>query len=228
MGRVAPTFLLALAVLAAAANPACGHEVRSDDPGPGAELIGVWESIARSKGGIGMTLEFGVDGSVVQSPGAMVDYRYHVEGDRVVIDSSVELPLRFRYRDGDLSMVAPPGVGEVPDVPMERIGAAPSGEPGPAGRWRSRPSPQPTPPELQGFADAMATMQKESFYVFTLDGRLLLRIPFVHQPGRYAVAGGLLTLDFGNGARATPFRIEEDALVLGEATGEQRYRRADY
>jgi len=64
--------------------------------------------------------------------------------------------------------------------------------------------------------------------VFTRDGRLLLRIPFVHQPGRYSVAGGRLTLDFGSGENATPFRIEGDTLVLGDPTGEQRYRRADY
>lgn len=229
MGQVvASAVVVAVAALAAVASSVRGDEVRSDDPNPGAELVGVWESVSRSKGGIGMTLEFKADGSAVHSPGAMVDFHYHLEGDRVVVEQpDAELPLVFRYRDGVLSMVAPPQASELPDSPMERIGTSAPGDPGFVGRWRSGPPAQPVSPQLEEMEQAAAAMD-ESFFVFTRDGRMLLRVPFVNETGRYSVAGGRVTLEFSGGTNSVPYRIEGDTLILGETTAENRYRRADY
>src|SRR5689334_6174546 len=47
-------------------------------------LIGEWEAVARSRGGLGATLELKADGTLVSSLGAMVDAIYRVEGGDLI------------------------------------------------------------------------------------------------------------------------------------------------
>ncbi len=50
-----------------------------------ANLIGLWDSVKTSSGGIGQTLEFRGDGTFVEAATVLVDGYYRVIGDRLVV-----------------------------------------------------------------------------------------------------------------------------------------------
>lgn len=78
----------------------------NETPGP---LIGTWESETRSQGGIGETLEFLADGQVLTTPTVMVDSKYRMEEDRLIMMISDkpgelrEVPMRFTIRGDRMS-----------------------------------------------------------------------------------------------------------------------------
>src|SRR3954471_8982133 len=50
-----------------------------------AKLVGTWEAVARTAGGLGTTLSFGEDNSLLFTVGAMVDFKYHRVRDSLFI-----------------------------------------------------------------------------------------------------------------------------------------------
>jgi hypothetical protein len=66
----------------------CGHAVGA----AAGEIIGMWASVARTKGGLGSQWVFGPDGVATYTFGAIVDFRYETKGS--------ELKLTFDSPDG--------------------------------------------------------------------------------------------------------------------------------
>src|SRR5437773_2536274 len=73
MTRPAKTFFSLLAILQLTA---------ADDS---SKLLGRWRSLETSKGGIGAMFEFHKDSVVDYSPGAVVEMKYRIEGDQLVL-----------------------------------------------------------------------------------------------------------------------------------------------
>jgi hypothetical protein len=74
MTRLAKTFILLLAIVPLFA---------ADDAST--KLLGRWRSLETSKGGVGAMFEFRKDGVVDYSPGVVVEMKYRIEGDQLVL-----------------------------------------------------------------------------------------------------------------------------------------------
>jgi hypothetical protein len=53
--------------------PACADE----------SISGLWSSVARTKGGLGRQWQFNADGNATATFGAVVDFHYEVQGDKL-------------------------------------------------------------------------------------------------------------------------------------------------
>ena len=70
------TWLFTLVMISPGAPSLSGQEV---------SIVGKWESVTRTRGGIGSTLDFHSDGTVSLTPGAMLDLNYRLDGTRLVM-----------------------------------------------------------------------------------------------------------------------------------------------
>jgi hypothetical protein len=212
-----------------AAVPGCGDDGRPPAPGPlvapgeGAPhdpdvgehgVVGFWESIERSRGGLGNTLDLRADGSVSTGICAMVEMRYALEGDRLTLRADGEaagmLPaLRVEFVGDDAEEVVvrpwdPPADGDAAQAPQEqrrrRLTPRVQGVPAIVGDW-------------SGVHQAGGTAYER----YTADGRLSLRVPMPAPDHglRYSVIGDRLHTD---GAGAAPssavFRLTGDVLEI--------------
>ena len=217
------------ALIGSLAVGACGGTpVRIADldlPGmlPGVGIVGKWESVDRSQGGIGNTLEFHADSVVTQVFGAMVDFTYRVEDARLIttfMDASTgelsEDSYGFRI-SGDTLIQTDEGSGQEIRR-MKRVETLKAGVPPIVGTW-----------SYQHSAGGTA------FETFTADGNLYLRRPFrTDTLGTYSAYRGdrlrMIVVDSATRRiEITTFRfvIEGAELMLSPARGPQRrYNRA--
>lgn len=176
-------------------------------------LVGVWESTARSLGGIGHALEFREDGQVVTYMLVMVEMKYRVEGDRLFRDDGAEeLQEPLGTIEGDVWKTTLP-VAEERTVPAEkkRVGRATPGADPLVGVW------------MYGGAE----VKMQVFERYDANGwcRFRVLLPSDPTPRPYERRGD--TLRLGSGAAAT-----EHALVLSgdrlrlEDEGKHEYRYA--
>ncbi len=181
-----------------------------------AALLGQWESVARTEGGIGNILEFHPDGRVSQISASMVDADYTIEGDwlRTVWKdpntgktSEIDTQVEFEGRDRFLER-ASDGTG---DSWSERIGDAPRASSPIVGQW------------CYIYLDLLP-----SYREFTRD-KMFNRLPVVVLRGRYSVAGDALTVQMQDQPPGQyPFRIENGLLLIRSRDGsEKQYRRPE-
>lgn len=180
------------------------------------ELLGQWESIARTPEGVGNILEFHPDGRVTQISASMAEADYRLVGDRLVTTwkdlatgkiSEVETHVEFEGSDRFLEK----SDDDSGDSWSDRIGPAPrSGSPI-VGRWCFL------------FLETLT-----SYREFTRD-RMYNRLPVVTLRGTYAVSGDTLTVTIqGQPTGQYPFRIEGGELVIKSRSGdERRYKRPE-
>lgn len=196
--------LLFLVVFMLLAGPALADE----------KILGRWDSQTRSRGAIGSMLYFQADGTVAITVGAMLDFNYHTDGNRLYIAPDEEKSAGSM----EFSVVGDKLIRK--DIksgkPREeiRIGHAVPGAAPIVGRWRS--------PHETG-----ANTVEE----FTADGQLRLRIPFRTDKGEYKADGSTLSIRIPGRPRTYlgTYRIEGGILILtGRQNGTQeRYKRID-
>jgi len=201
----AKTLLLLLAILQLTA---------ADDT---SKLLGRWRSLETSKGGIGAMFEFRKDGVVDYSPGAVVEMKYRIEDDQLVLPpATVNGPeqrqsmawsgndkLRLKV-SGDLW------------VELSRRGSAPDVKIPILGEWTS--------------SGEMAGKRTESRYLFYPAGKALLLIPFLKQTGSYSIRGErgeTIRLELSGRAPVEgKFTVAGDMLTIpGPNRGESRFAR---
>jgi hypothetical protein len=180
------------------------------------QLEGVWESVQRSEGGVGMTYEFRPDGNVCASPGAMVDFVYRHAGDKVAVlnadlTEEPETVMGFRLENGQLVVEtgnpAPPLVRAHPEEAVE--GSV-------TGVWKYVDT-EASEEELGGTEAAL--IRRNTRIRFTSTGKALLRIPFRVDCSPYRIEGSTLHME-RNGQPISPaFAVEENSLVLTARTG---------
>ncbi len=181
-----------------------------------AQLTGVWESVDRSSGGLGLTYNFRADGTMCVSPGAMVDFVYQfVDGKVLVLSADLsenpETVMALRLENDQL--VVEMG-SDAP--PLERVDAG-DPEQGPVvGTWMYTESD--ASDETLGGPEA-AVIRRNTRIRLTSTGKALLRVPFSVNCSPYQVTGSTLTME-RSGETITPtFKVEGDMLFLTSLTG---------
>src|SRR4030095_10278611 len=154
------------------------------------QIVGLWESENKSKGGIGHAFEFRSDGSFVVSPTVLVDGYYRISGDQVIIG---EKP---NPEAGDHATSRPLMI-EGKQTAGERVGAPVPGQPPLVGVWR-------TPFPTGGMA----------YEKYTPEGRMLFRFPMRPEKGCYGFDGAKLTLAMNGKQAARSAEVRGDDLTL--------------
>lgn len=177
-------------------------------------LLGRWESVNRSRGGLGSIIDFNADGSLTTTIGAIVDFTYEVNKGRLTttyVDpqtGKIEKTTNAIRFEGD-TLVEKNGNGRGNDIRMTRQTAANPSEPL-LGTWRY--------PHYSG---------STAFVTFTKDGRRLLRVPLTVDAGTWVATSDQLTMQIA--ARepiTTTYHIDGDVLTINDHGKESKYKRA--
>ena len=180
-------------------------------------IVGKWESVARSYGGIGSTLEFHSDGTISNTPGAMVESTYRFDGSRLVMsftdpgtgelsENTVDV-----HMSGDSMIQSDPKSGQ--EIQFVRAQAAMADTLPIVGIWSFTHSTGGT-----------------AFQIFTADGNMHLRVPFRTDRGTYMLSGDTLTIVIeGQDAWQVRYTIDGAKLTLFSGDGSpQQYNRVPW
>jgi hypothetical protein len=165
-------------------------------PAPAGSIVGTWEAVARSTGGLGSTITFGRDNSLTFTLGAMVDMTYKRVGDSLFVSSADgALPPASIMFESDTLVVA----RSDREQHETRLSAKGSGDPL-IGRW--------TYQHYTGVA---------AYEEYTPTGEFHLRVPIRTLTGNYVVAGNTAVMHLmgdGGGDRTVNFAVSGDTLQL--------------
>src|SRR6202521_1995696 len=179
--------LLALNVAAAQVAPAR----------PSTTLIGTWEAVPRSRGGLGSTILFAPDNSMSFTLGAMVDMRYKRARDSLYIIDPANGINAFKVSIMRDTLVM---VNQGKEQRETRVGAPLKGADPVIGRW--------TYLHYTGVP---------AFEEYTPGGDFRLRVPIRTLQGTYATMGDSAMMHLlgpGGGDRAVRFGVVGDTLQL--------------
>jgi hypothetical protein len=172
------------------------------------ELVGLWESVSASKGGIGNNIELRPDGSFVAAVTVIVDLRYETRDGKLYIAKNPQEPIsyetgvEFKIDNTALTLVGQNGEKEVKD----RIG--PKISDSVVGKYRYR-----------HYTGGIAYEQ------FTADGILKFRLPMQSTHGCYLAAGKEIKISFPNREpRTLQYNLGSDGLVLTDQKAPSRYK----
>jgi hypothetical protein len=180
----------------------------------GTRLLGRWRSLETSKGGIGAMFEFRKDGVVDYSPGAVVEMKYRIEGDQLILPPATingpEQKQTMEWSGNDKLRLK---TGGGPGVELARAGQAPDVDHPILGEWTSSR-------EMSG-----RTMQAR--HLFYPAGKGLLLLPFLKQSGSYSIRGESIRLELpGRDPVEGKFTVNSDVLTIpGPNSGESRFAR---
>ena len=177
-------------------------------------LLGRWESVTRSAGGLGQVIELRADGSMTQWIAALVELTYQLQGAQLITTfrapsgaSEVQsMTIRF---EGDVMIQHEARSGEEITLTRKRSGGAQ--DPPIVGVW--------TMPHETG---------PMAYFLYTRDGRLVFRLPIRADRGGWSASGDQLTLGPGPGAGTTVrYEILGGQLALHDGQIRRVYTRAE-
>ena len=188
---------LLIAVEASAQSPAASQ------PSP---LLGTWEAITRSAGGLGATIAFGSDNTLRYTLGAMVDMKYRRSRDSLyIVDPEGPVsPFRIAFV-GDTMVMTNEGKAQR----ETRVTPAVTGADPVIGTW--------TYAHYTGVP---------AFEEYTAAGDFRLRVPIRTLQGTWASVGDSAMLHLpgpGGGDRGVHFAIVADTLILSFDGKSTRY-----
>jgi hypothetical protein len=172
-------------------------------------LIGTWEAVNRSAGGLGSTMTFAADNTLSYTLGAMVDMQYKRSRDSLYIIDPQNGINAFRLSINRDTLVMTNDGREQRET---RVGAPVTGADPVVGRWT-----------YQHYTGVPA------FEEYTPGGEFRLRVPIRTLQGTYAVLGDSAMLHLpgpGGGDRAVRFTIVGDTLQLNWSGQTARYVKA--
>jgi len=192
---------------------ACAPAAQAQDVAPA--LVGRWDAVTRSAGGIGQIIELRADGSMTHWYAAMVEFTYVVQGSLLITSftpatgGAVEQTTTEIRFEGDELIQKSTQSGIETRMTRKRAGG-PQDAPI-VGVWAY-------PHETGGTA----------FMMYTADGRLIFRLPIRADRGRWSVSGDKLTLGPMATTTRLTYRMQGDQLVLADDQGKQMtYSRAE-
>jgi hypothetical protein len=180
------------------------------------DLTGSWYAETRSADVVGILFEFTADGKFSYSLGAISEYRYRLEGGKVILNlldpqkgPQADEVFAASVRDGKLAMAS---MAQQTVLEYSRIGEPEAGANLIVGFWTRME-------ETNG-------TRHPSNRRFRKDGTAVFTVPFGWRPGVYSISGDQirLTLD-GKPPVDGPWRWEGTALVLPAAQGPAKFRR---
>jgi hypothetical protein len=200
MTRHAPWILIA----AFAGLTASGVALSAEEA-PASPVLGFWESVETSRGGIGSALELRADGALRWSVVVLVESEYRLDDGRLVMldESGGEQEMPVTLADGKMEMTGP-GDAEIHKTRFRdpTDGASPI-----VGDWS------------YGFGEGLA------FERYTEAGRMLFRLPMRTDAGTYRVEGDRLEVEAQGKTDTWTWRLDDDELVVVTGGEERRYRR---
>jgi hypothetical protein len=172
-------------------------------------LLGTWEAVTRSAGGLGSTISFGSDNTMSFTLGAMVDMKYkHARDSLYIIDPQNGVnAFKISIMRDTLVMI-----NEGREQRETRLGPPASGTDPVIGRW--------TYLHYTGVP---------AFEEYTPGGDFKLRVPIRTLQGTYAAMGDSAMLHLpgpGGGDRRVRFTVMGDTLQLAWDGQTSRYIRA--
>lgn len=186
-----------------AAHAAIAQAPAAAQPSP---LLGTWEAITRSAGGLGATIAFGADNRLRYTLGAMVDMKYRRTRDSLyIVDPEGPVsPFRVAFI-GDTMVMTNDGKAQR----ETRVTPAIAGADPVIGKW--------TYAHYTGVP---------AFEEYTASGDFRLRVPIRTLEGNWTAAGDSAMLHLpgpGGGDRAVHFAIVADTLILAFDGKSTRY-----
>ncbi|MEQ1883508.1 MAG: hypothetical protein ABL967_00480 [Bryobacteraceae bacterium] len=142
-------------------------------------IVGRWRSAETSKGGIGAMYDFGADGTVQFSPGAIVSSPYRVAGNQLTVGSSEPLAFTLQFEGDNRMRMTAFGTTEV----LNRLGTKPNGASPLTGEWT-------TTRDMDGNKVLV-------HWIFGADSNALMMIRFKTDAGTYTLQNGRLVARFG-------------------------------
>ena len=179
-------------------------------------LVGRWDAVTRSTGGIGQIMELRADGSMTHWYAVMVEFTYVVQGSLLITSftpatgGAVEQTTTEIRFEGDVLIQKSTGSGGL-ETRMDR----------------KRPGGLQDPP-IVGVWSYPHDTGKTAFMLYSADGRLIFRLPIRAARGRWSVSGDQLRLGPMPATTRVTYRVEGDQLVLTDDQGKQvTYTRAE-
>jgi hypothetical protein len=177
-------------------------------PAPTASIVGTWEAVARSTGGLGSTITFSPDNSLSFTLGAMVDMKYRHIGDSLFVTSADGAlpPASIKFVNDTLVVTRSDRVQRETRL-TTKIGGDPL-----LGLWT-----------FQHYTGVPA------YEEYAPDGGFHLRVPIRTLTGNYVVAGNTAVMHLmgdGGGDRTVNFAVTGDTLQLTWNGQSSRYLRA--
>jgi hypothetical protein len=174
-------------------------------------LVGTWDAITRSHGGIGSTTLFSPDSTFAVIVGAMVEGKYRIEGNKITLFS--DQPGNDFSETQGLTFVggSPVFSGNGCSRKLKRLGAA-SADSGLVGRWQS-----------------MHMTGVPAYEEYTADGLSRLRVPIQVQKGAFSVTGNTVAFHVLSPRPedwSTQFTLKGDTLTFTIGGGQHNYLRA--
>src|SRR5712691_1109153 len=192
---------------------ACAPAAQAQDVAPA--LVGRWDAVARSAGGIGQIIELRADGSMTHWYAAMVEFTYVVQGPLLITSftpatgGAVEQTTTEIRFEGDVLIQKSTQSGAETRMTRKRAGG-----------------PQDAP--IVGVWAYAHEAGGTAVMMYTADGRLIFRLPMRADRGRWSVSGDKLTIGPMPATARLTYRAEGDQLVLADDQGKQTtYSRAE-
>jgi hypothetical protein len=175
------------------------------------QIVGKWAADSRTKGGLGAMLIFADDGTVTSTFGAVVDFKYVVEGQTIKMTStdSAEQTTEPYSIVGDKLIAYPADPNKREE--RTRVGTAKPGAPPIVGAWT-----------FKHYTDATATMQ------YTSSGLGQLSVPIKTLKGRYKLQAQELMMEFdGQPISRRKIQLSGDhlSLLANGSEPEQKFTR---
>lgn len=154
------------------------------------EVVGHWVAANKSQGGIGSMWEFKPDGTLVMSPGVVVDMPYRIDGDKLILPPGTTgpdaKPLITRFRvDGDALYQR--GERMEKEVKFVRLTKSNPHDPPIVGKWKALVDESEAKKRLDDLkVGHMAQAFMNATYTYTSDGVCKLRVPFTSVQGTYS------------------------------------------
>jgi hypothetical protein len=178
------------------------------------EWVGIWSAQERTKGGLGAQFVFNPSGEVIHTFGALVDFSYELDADRLVTimveASQTTRTIEAITIEGD-KLTLTPTSGQGAARVFSRIGQAHPDSHRIIGDWSS--------PHYTG---------KPSITRFSRNGIFQLSVPFQTRKGHYR--GGTGRIEFeGNPPVSIAVRREGDVMITTDSAGKEgRFSKFQY
>jgi hypothetical protein len=177
-------------------------------------LLGRWESVTRSTGGLGQIIELRADGTMTQWIAALVELTYKLQGLQLTTtfrapSGTTEVQSMTIRFEGDVMIQHDARSGAESTLTRKRAGGAQ--DPPIVGVWTMPHETGPT-----------------AFFLYTPNGRVVFRLPIRADRGRWSTAGDQLTLGPGLGdATTVRYEMLDGQLVLHDGQIRRVYTRAE-
>jgi hypothetical protein len=179
-------YFILLSILFIAVNPLRAAVAQNS-------IVGEWIAVERTKGGLGASKSFNIEGIVVTTFGALVDFKYRISGTKMTLSypNETDVVQKYQIKNGKLILI-----NETCKQELSRLSGEAKTEI--VGKW---------------IGDHY-TGGKQILH-FTKGGNCYFSVPMVSEEGSYKIDGDRLTETYDKGKiQSWNWSIQSDNLTL--------------